>query len=70
MSLLALGVLFGRSSYLTLTSNGNFAYKPHNGATGLGVSGAGRTGGEIDVNEFWRYRVARLIIASAFGFAL
>ena len=37
---------------LTLTSNGNFEYKDLNGETGLGISGSGNTGGEIDVNEY------------------
>jgi hypothetical protein len=37
---------------LTLTSNGNFEYKVLNGETGLGVSGSGHTGGEIDIDEF------------------
>lgn len=36
---------------LTLSSNGNFEYKDLNGERGLGVSGSGHTGGEIDVNE-------------------
>jgi hypothetical protein len=46
------GALPFTGATLTLTSNGNFEYKVHNGESGLGVSGTGHTGGEIDVDEF------------------
>jgi len=49
---LACGPLPYTGGTLTLTSNGNFEYKDLNGRTGLGISGSGNTGGEIDVNEY------------------
>ena len=51
---------------LTLTSNGNFEYKVHNGETGLGVSGPGHTGGEIDVDEYVTGTFSRPTVVSAF----